>query len=111
MSLALSVPGRPCAPHNGLYLRMGNDNFKQRFNNHLRMDILGDLAYMVYPRSRRKKSYTLKLTPADDACIIDWTPVDETWQAGRLRFACAQGVPGLLEDCDTFWKLEEEYSE
>ena len=111
MSLALSVPGRPCAPHNGLYFRMENDNFKKRFNNHLRMEILGDIAYMVYPRSRPKKSYTLKLTQADDDCIIDWTPVDETRQPGRLRTACAEGVPGLLEDSDKFWKLGEEYSE
>ena len=111
MSLARSVPGRPCAPHNGLYFRMENDNFKKRFNNHLRMEILGDIAYMVYPRSRPKKSYTLKLTPADDACIIDWTPVDDTWHPGRLQFACAEGVPGLLEDSDKFWKLDQEYSE
>ena len=111
MSLALSVPGRPRAPHNGLYFRMENDNFKKRFNNHLRMEILGDIAYMVYPRSRPKKSYTLKLTPADDACIIDWTPVNDTWHSGRLQFACAEGVPGLLEDSDRFWKLDQEYSE
>ena len=111
MSLALSVPGRPCAPHNGLYFRMENDNFKKRFNNHLRMEILGDIAYMVYPRSRPKKSYTLKLTPADDACMIDWTPLNNTWQAGRLQFVCAEGVPGLLEGSDRFWKLDQEYSE
>ena len=111
MSLALSVPGRPCAPHNGLYFRMENDNFKKRFNNHLRMEILGDIAYMVNPTSRAKKSYTLKLTPADDACIIDWTPVDDTWHQGRLQVACAEGVPGLLEDSDKFWKLDQEYSE
>ena len=111
MSLALSVPGRPCAPRNGLYFRMENDNFKKRFNNHLRMEILGDIAYMVYPRSRPKRAYTLKLTPADDACIIDWTPVDDTWHPGRLQFACAEGVPGLLEDSDRFWKLDQEYSE
>ena len=101
MSLALSVPGRPCAPHNGLYFRMENENFKKRFKNHLRMEILGDIGYMVYRRSRPKKSYTLKLTPADDACIIDWTPVDDTWHPGRLQFACAEEVPGLLEDSET----------
>ena len=111
MSLALSVPGRPCAPHNGLYFRMEDDNFQKRIKNHLRMEILGDIAYMVNPRSRAKKSYTLKLTPADDACIIDWTPVDDTWHPGRLQFACAEGVPGLLEDSDKFWKLDQEYSE
>lgn len=111
MSLALSVPGRPCAPRNGLYFRMENDNFKKRFNNHLRMEILGDIGYMVYPRSRPKKAYTLKLTPAVDACIIDWTPVDDTWRPGRLQFASVEEVPGLLEDSDKFWKLEQEYSE
>ena len=111
MSLALFVPGRPGAPRNGLYFRMENDNFKQRFKNGLRMEILGDVAYMVYPRSRAKKSYTLKLTPTDDASIIDWAPVDATWQSGRLEFACVEEVPGLLEDSDKFWKLEEEYPE
>ena len=111
MSVALSVPGRPCAPRNGLYFRMENDNFKKRFNNHFRMEILGDIGYMVYPRSRPKKAYTLKLTPAVDACIIDWTPVDDTWRPGRLQFASVEEVPGLLEDSDKFWKLEQEYSE
>ena len=109
MSLALLVPGRPGAPRNGLYFRMENDNFKQRFKNGLRMEILGDVAYMVYPRSRAKKSYTLKLTATDDASIIDWAPVHATWQSGRLEFACVEEVPGLLEDSDKFWKLEEEY--
>ena len=50
---------------------MEDDNFKKRFNNHLRMEILDDIAYVVYPRSRPKKTYTLTLTPADDACMID----------------------------------------
>ena len=109
MSLALFVPGRPGAPRNGLYFRMENDNLKQRFKNGLRMEILGDVAYMVYPRSRAKKSYTLKLTATDDASIIDWAPVDATRQSGRLEFACVEEVPGLLEDSDKFWKLEEEY--
>ena len=110
MSLALSVPGRPCAPHNCLYFRMEDVNFKKRFNNHLRMEILDDIAYVVYPRSRPKTTYTLTLTPADDACMIDWTPLNNTWQAGRLQFVCAEGVPGLLEDAAKFWKLAEEYS-
>ena len=111
MSLALSVPGRPCAPRNGLYFRMEDVNFKQRFKNHLRMEILGDFAYLVYPRSRPQKSYTLKPTPADDASIIDWTPVNDTWHSGRLQFGCAEGVQGLREGSDKFWKLNQEYSE
>ena len=110
MSSALAVPGRPCAPHNGLYFRMEDDNYKKRFKNHLRMEILDDIACVVYPKSRSKKTYTLTLTPADDACMIDWTPLNNTWPAGRLQFVCAEGVPGLLEDAAKFWKLAEEYS-
>ena len=110
MSLALAVPGQPCVPRNGVYFRMEDDNFTQRFKNHLRMEILDDIAYVVYPRSRPKKTYTLTLTPADDACMIDWTPLNNTWEEGRLQFVCAEGVPGLLEDGAKFWKLSEEYS-
>ena len=44
---------------------MGNDNFKQRFKNGLRIEILGDLGYMEYPRDRQEKSCTLKLTQAE----------------------------------------------
>ena len=104
MSWALSVPGRPSAPQNGLYVPMENNNFKQRFKNQLRIEILSVFAYMVDPRSRPKKSYTLKLTPADDCCIIGWTPVNDTWQTARLQFVCAEGIPALLEDSDKFWK-------
>ena len=42
--------------------------------------------------------------------MIDWTPLNNTWPAGRLQFVCAEGVPGLLEDGAKFWKLSEEYS-
>ena len=110
MSLALAVPGQPCVPRNGVYFRMEDDNYTKRFKNHLRMEILDDIAYVVYPRSRPKKTYTLTLTPADDACMIDWTPLNNTWEEGRLQFVCAEGVPGLLEDGAKFWKLSEEYS-
>ena len=74
-----------------MYFRMEDDNFKKRFKNGLRIEILGDIAYTEYPRSRPKKSYTLKLTQADDCRIIDRTPVNDTRQKARLEFVSADG--------------------
>ena len=90
---------------------MEDQDYTQRFKNRMRMQLFGDTAVLEYPRHKNKKSYTLSLIREDeDSCSIDWTPVDTSWQTGRLQFAEVEGVEGMLEDGEKFWKLHEEYS-
>ena len=111
MSLAAAAHGRPSAPQNGEYHRMEDQDYTQRFKNRMRMQLFGDTAILEYPRHKNKKSYTLSLIREDEvSCGIDWTPVDPSWQTGRLQFAEVEGVEGMLEDGGKFWKLHEEYS-
>ena len=40
---ALNEVGQPCAPLNGVYYRMEDDDVQKRFNNGFRMEILNDI--------------------------------------------------------------------
>ena len=111
MSLPAAAHGRPSAPQNGMHHRMEDQEYKKRFKNLMRMQLFGDTAVVEYPRHKTNKLDTLSLIKEDDdSCIIDWTPVDPSWQTARLQFAEVEGVEGMLEDGEKFWKLHEEYS-
>ena len=104
MSLPAAAHGRPSAPQNGMYHRMEDQDYTQRFKNQMRMQLLGDTAVLEFPRHKTKKSHTLSLIREDeDSCIIDWTPVDPSWKTARLQFAEVEGVAGMLEDGEKFW--------
>ena len=97
MLSALVDVGQPCAPRNGLYFRMEDDDVEKRFKNGLKMKILRDVAHVEKGKSKRRSSYMCKLTPEEDACIIDWSPVDTTWDTARLQYACLEENHGILE--------------
>ena len=76
MMSALNEVGQPCAPLNGVYYRMEDDDVQKRFNNGFRMEILNDVAHVEKGKGKRRKSYICKLTDDEDALIIDWSSVD-----------------------------------
>ena len=53
--------GQPCAPLNGVYYRMEDDDVQKRFNNGFRMEILNDVAHVEKGKGKRRKSYICKL--------------------------------------------------
>ena len=106
MMSALNEVGQPCAPLNGVYYRMEDDDVQKRFNNGFRMEILNDVAHVEKGKGKRRKSYICKLTDDEDALIIDWSSVDpilghsasaiwlhggQFWDAGGRREILAAG--------------------
>ena len=107
---ALNEVGQPCAPLNGVYYRMEDDDVQKRFNNGFRMEILNDVAHVEKGKGKRRKSYICKLTDDEDALIIDWSSVDHSWGTARLQYGCMEANFGMLEAGEKFWRLGEKYS-
>ena len=108
--MALASAGRELP--NGMYHRM--ENPWKRFNNKMKLEILGSVAIFQVPGKKPKKEpHTLTLRKGDDnSCSIDWTPAQPDWGFGQLEYAEWEGVQGMLEGDTHFWKLSgEEYSE
>ena len=110
MMSALNEVGQPCAPLNGVYYRMEDDDVQKRFNNGFRMEILNDVAHVEKGKGKRRKSYICKLTDDEDALIIDWSSVDPSWGTARLQYGCMEANFGMLEEGEKFWLLGEKYS-
>ena len=110
MTSAQSEVGQPCAPRNGVYFRMEDDDVQKRFNNGFKMEILNDVAHVEKGKSKRRKSYICRLTDDEDALIIDWSSVDHCWGTARLQYGCMESNFGMLEAGEKFWRLGEEYS-
>ena len=108
--MAVAVAGRELP--NGMYHRM--ENLRKRFNNRMKLEILGSVAIFEVPGKKpKKKPHTLTLRKGDDnSCIIDWIKAKPDWGSARLEYAEWEGVQGMLENGTHFWKLSgEEYSE
>ena len=102
---------RPTMPVNGLYYRMQDLDHTQPFRNHMRLKILGNVAWLQFPKRQRQKQIVLPLTPeGDDAVRIDWTPHNSEWKSGLLQLVVEEGQRGIRENEEVFWKLYEEYS-
>jgi len=89
------------------------EDLRKRFNNRMKLEILGSVAIFEVPgKKRKKKPHTLTLgKDSDNSCIIDWTPAQPDWGICRLKYAEWEGVQGMLESDTHFWKLSgEEYS-
>ena len=110
MAVASEAPAQPTAPKAGMYFRM--ENPAQRFKNGMKLQLLGSIAIFQVPRSKPKKvPRTLTLQKeTEDSCTIDWPQVNQEWHPARLRYAVCDGVEGMLEDGNHFWKLYKEYS-
>ena len=103
--------GRPTMPVNGLYYRMEDIDHTKRFKNHMRLKILGNVAWLEFPKRKRHKPIVLPLSRAgDDAVRIDWSSHNPEWKSGLLQLVVEEGQRGLRENEEVFWKLYEEYS-
>ena len=88
------------------------DNPVQRFKNRMKLQLLGSIAIFEVPKGKtRKVPRTLTLQKeTENSCTIDWPQVNQEWHPARLQYAVCDGVEGMLEDGNHFWKLHQEYS-
>ena len=110
MAVASSAPELPRAPKDGEYHRMVTP--MKRFNNRMKLQLLGSIAIFEVPKSKTRKvprTLTLK-KETENSCTIDWPQVNQEWHPARLQYAVCDGVEGMLEDGNHFWKLYKEYS-
>ena len=74
MTEAAEQHGRPTIPVNGLYYRMEDHDHTKRFKNHMRLKLLGNVAWLEFPTGKRRRQFVLPLSPAgEDAIRIDWS--------------------------------------
>ena len=111
MSRGAAEHWRANAFKNGMVHWMEDAESTKRFNNKMRMDVLGSTAALNYRGRTKTKSFTLSSTRVDEhSCRIDWEPVDASWAIGRLEFGEADGVERMLEDRKHLLNIHESYS-
>ena len=104
--------GRPTVPVSGLYFRMEDHDHTKRFKNHMRLKLLGTVAWLEFPTRKRRRQFVLPLSPdGEDAIRIDWSPAYPEWKSGRLQLVVEEGERGIREKEEVFWKLHTEYSQ
>ena len=82
---------------------MQTGNPSERFKNGMKVELFGSIAIFQVPRRKKKKIITLTVNREEQhSCIIDWRPVDCTWETARLQHAVLDGVEGMYEDGDKF---------
>ena len=110
MAVASSALELPRAPKDGVYHRMVNP--VKRFNNRMKVQLLGSIAIFEVPNSKpRKVPRTLTLeNETENSCTIDWPQVNPEWRPARLQYVVCEDVEGMLEGGKHFWKLFKEYS-
>ena len=78
---------------------METDNPAERFKNGMKVQLFGSIAMFQVPKRKKRKSHTLTLSrEGEHSCIIDWRPVDPTWETSRLRHV----VLGASKEC---WRM------
>ena len=111
MAVASQAVALRTAPEPGEYFRM-EENHTQRFNNKMKLLLLGRIAVLKVPGSKSKKPPRIvtleKVT--EDSLIIKWPEVIPDWPCARLQKAACGDVEGILEDETHFWKLYKRYS-
>ena len=103
----------PHAPKDGEYHRMENSDSKQRFKNKMRLQVFDDIAIFESGIGKRKKGpcrATLK-KETEHPCIIEWPEVNPEWRSATLEYHVRDGVEGMLEGGEHFWKLFKPYSD
>ena len=112
MREAAEQHGRPTVPVSGLYFRMEDHDHTKRFKKHMRLTLLGDVAWLQFGTGKRRRQFVLPLSPAgEDAVRIDWSSAYPEWESGLLQLVVEEGERGLREEEKVFWKLHEEYSQ
>jgi glycosyl transferase family 25 len=112
MREAAEQHGRPTVPVSGLYFRMEDHDHTKRFKNHMRLKLLGIVAWLEFPTRKRRRQFVLPLSPdGEDAIRIDWSPAYPEWKSGRLQLVVEEGERGIREKEEVFWKLHTEYSQ
>ena len=90
--------GRPTVPVSGLYFRMEDHDHTKRFKNHMRLKLLGTVAWLEFPTRKRRRQFVLPLSPdGEDAIRIDWSPAYPEWKSGRLQLVVEEGERGIRE--------------
>ena len=65
---------------------METDNPAERLKNGMKVQLFGSIAIFQVPKRKKRKSHTLTLSREDEhSCIIDWRPVEQTWESSRLQ--------------------------
>ena len=103
----------PHAPKIGEYHRMENSDSTQRFKNRMRLQVFYDIAIFESGTGKRKKGpcrATLK-KETEHPCIIEWREVNSEWRSATLEYHVRDGVEGMLEGGEHFWKLFKPYSD
>ena len=103
----------PHAPKIGEYHRMENSDSSQRFKNRMRLQVFYDIAIFESGTGKRKKGpcrATLK-KETEHPCIIEWREVNSEWRSATLEYHVRDGVEGMLEGGEHFWKLFKPYSD
>ena len=96
MREAAEQHGRPTVPVSGLYFRMEDHDHTKRFKNHMRLKILGTVAWLEFPTGKRRRQFVLPLSPdGEDAIRIDWSPAYPEWKSGRLQLVVEEGERGI----------------
>ena len=109
MAVASAALQLPLAPKDGEYHRMVNP--AERFKNGMKVQLLGSIAIFEVPKRKKKVSHTLTLNKeTENSCTVDWRPVNTEWNTARLQYAVLDGVEGMLEEGNKFWKLYTECS-
>ena len=101
------------APKIGEYHRMENSDSTQRFKNGMRLQVFYDIAIFESGTGKRKKGpcrATLK-KETEHPCIIEWREVNPEWRSATLEYHVRDGVEGMLEGGEHFWKLFKPYSD
>ena len=112
MREAAEQHGRPTVPVSGLYFRMEDHDHTKRFKNHMRLKLLGTVAWLEFPTRKRRRQFVLPLSPdGEDAVRIDWSSAYPEWKSGRLQLVVEEGERGIREKEEVFWKLHKEYSQ
>ena len=112
MREAAEQHGRPTVPVSGLYFRMEDHDHTKRFKNHMRLKLLGNVAWLEFPTRKRHRQFVLPLSRAgEDAIRIDWSSAYPEWKSGLLQLVVEEGERGIREKEEVFWKLYKEYSQ
>ena len=92
---------------------MENSDSTQRFKNRMRLQVFYDIAIFESGTGKRKKGpcrATLK-KETEHPCIIEWREVNSEWRSATLEYHVRDGVEGMLEGGEHFWKLFKPYSD
>ena len=98
MRESAELHGRPTVPVSGLYFRMEDHDHTKRFKKHMRLKLLGTVAWLEFPPKKLCKRVVLPLSAdGEDAICSDWNSAYLEWKSGRLQLVVEEGERGIRE--------------